>query len=119
MPMTVTSGTSGGNVGENLVAAAGLGVQAHNPLTQDANMSVDNVGNYNNITTTNAAATATTATSITSSEISGILNASDAVMQAKIDTIIHDPNFPAVLLRMDRLLRGGIASGNGISSKKR
>ncbi|KAG0280638.1 hypothetical protein BGZ95_009379 [Linnemannia exigua] len=80
MPVAAMSRTSRGNVG--VVASASQSVQEHNPLTQDDEMSVDNISSNNNDTSTaNAAAFVSAATSTTSSEISEMLNVSDAAMQ--------------------------------------
>ncbi|KAF9130272.1 hypothetical protein BGW39_003282 [Mortierella sp. 14UC] len=98
MPMMAPTGASGGGGDESFEASASPGIQSINSTTHSVNTNIDN--------TSSTASTTTTSTATASSNLGSILNASDAEIQEKINAVLHDPKFPAVLLRMDQLLRG-------------
>ncbi|KAF9908990.1 hypothetical protein EC991_009172 [Linnemannia zychae] len=101
--MTASAGPANKNGdGGGFEAFTSPGIQSNSSMTYDANMNINGLNASNSIENS-----ATTITSTPSHGLSDILNASDAELQEKINAILQDPNFPAVLLRMDQLLRGG------------
>ncbi|KAF8937907.1 hypothetical protein BGZ47_008820 [Haplosporangium gracile] len=89
--MTSVALSSPGRGGQSLQSSVSASLQQRDSETREG--SLNNIGNNeNSISTTD--------------DLSALLNLSNAELQEDINSILHDPSFPEVLLKVDRLLRG-------------